>query len=213
MLQTVTYIGVRLSQSSLHGKESKIVLDFVFHAVDSGFQVLDLRFLAAGTWIPHTNRQWIPESLSCIPDSKVRISDFTSKDFPKAKSLGFRISLHVSNKLYSSYFNCQWILIENSCWPTISLKRVGPIAINIQRIVCILTMARNIFILKIRESRLLVVHERHNTAISCRHQDTLYLKNAHSSYLFYLINSDHDYTNNGNHHMLNCLEALTVSVC
>ena len=73
-------------------------------------------------------------------------------------------------------------------------------------------MARNIFILKIRESRLLVVHERQNTAISCRHQDTLYLKNANSSYLFYLFNSNYDYTNTGNHHMLNSLEALTVSV-
>lgn len=169
--------------------------------------------LFPGTWIPHTNRQWILESLSCIPGSKVRIPDFTSETFLQAKSLGFRISLHGSTKLYSSYFICQWILIENSCWPTISLKRVGPIAINIQRIVCILTMARNIFILKIRESRLLVVHERHNTAINCRHQDTLYLKNANSSYLLYLINSDHDYTNNGTHHVLNCLEALTVSVC
>ena len=98
---TDSHLGVRLSQSSFHGKESKIVLDFVFHAVDSGFQVLDLRFLAAGSWIPHTNRQWIPESLSCIPDSKVRISDFTSKDFSQAKSLGFRISLHGSTKLYS----------------------------------------------------------------------------------------------------------------
>ena len=96
-----SHLGVQLSQSSLHGKESKIVLDFVFHAVDAGFQVLDLRFLAAGTWIPHTNCQWIPESLSCIPDSKVRISDFTSKVFPQAKSLGFRISLHGTTKLYS----------------------------------------------------------------------------------------------------------------
>ena len=96
-----SHLGVQLSQSSLHGKKSKIVLDFVFHAVDAGFQVLDLRFLAAETWIPHTNCQWIPESLSCIPDSKVRISDFTSKDFPQAKSLGFRISLHGSIKLYS----------------------------------------------------------------------------------------------------------------
>ena len=111
------------------------------------------------------------------------------------------------------YFIYQWISRANSCWPTTTRKRVGPVAINIQRIVCILTMARNIFILKIRESRLLVVHERHNTAINCRHQDTLYLKNANSSYLCYLFNSNHDYTNTGNHHMFNSLEALTVSVC
>ena len=169
--------------------------------------------LSAGTWIPHTNRQWILESLSCSPDSKFRIPDFTSKNFPQAKSLGFRISFHGSTKLYSSYFIYQWNSVANSCWPTTTLKRVGPVAINIQRIVCILTMARNIFILKIRESRLLVVHERHNTAISCRHQDTLYLKNVNSSFVFHLNNSDHDYTNIGNHHMLNCLEALTVSVC
>ena len=59
-----------------------------FHAVDSGFFVHE-------TWIPDTNRQWIPDSLSCIPDSKAHDSWFYKQKFrgyriSQAKSLGFR---------------------------------------------------------------------------------------------------------------------------
>ena len=40
---------------SPHIRESKTMLDPGFHAVDSGFQVLDSRFLGRGTWIQESN--------------------------------------------------------------------------------------------------------------------------------------------------------------
>ena len=36
-------------------------------------------FFPSGTWIPDSNRYWDPGSLSCIPDSKARISDCKRK--------------------------------------------------------------------------------------------------------------------------------------
>lgn len=36
--------------------KAKTVLDFGFHGVDSGFQVLDSIFRFSGTWIPDSNR-------------------------------------------------------------------------------------------------------------------------------------------------------------
>ena len=54
--------------------ESKRVLDSGFYALDSGFQALDsdLFLVELGFWIPILSR--IPDSLSCIPESKVRDS-------------------------------------------------------------------------------------------------------------------------------------------
>ena len=49
-------------------KINKTVLDSEFQVVDSGNQVLDSWFFVSGTWIPDSNRQWDPNSLSCIPD-------------------------------------------------------------------------------------------------------------------------------------------------
>ena len=42
---------------SPHIRESKTVLDPEFHAVDSGFQVLDYGFLGRGTWIQESSGQ------------------------------------------------------------------------------------------------------------------------------------------------------------
>ena len=47
---------------------NKTVLDSEFQVVDSGNQVLDSWFFVSGTWILDSNRQWDPNSLSCIPD-------------------------------------------------------------------------------------------------------------------------------------------------
>ena len=58
-------------QFSPHVRESKKVLDSGFYAVDSGFQTLsvELEF-----WIPNVSR--IPDSLSCIPDTKAQDYEF-----------------------------------------------------------------------------------------------------------------------------------------
>ena len=46
-----------------HVRESKTVLDSRFHAVDSGFQVLETGLFISGTWIQS-------HSLNCIQDSQ-----------------------------------------------------------------------------------------------------------------------------------------------
>ena len=58
---------------SPHLRESKIVLDSGFHAVDSGFQVLYSRFLVSGTWIP---------IVSGIPDFYAQDPWFSTPQFP-----------------------------------------------------------------------------------------------------------------------------------
>ena len=70
---------------SPHVRESKIVLDSGFHTVDSELQELAwIPVFVSGTWIPVFSG--IPDSLSCIPDSKAK--DF---GFHKEKFSGFRI--------------------------------------------------------------------------------------------------------------------------
>ena len=69
---------------SPRARESKTVLDSVFHAVDSGFQLLDP---SLSQWNLESGFQslvgfGIPDSLSCIPDSKVQDSGFHKQKFP-----------------------------------------------------------------------------------------------------------------------------------
>ena len=54
--------------------ESKTVLDSGFHAMDSGFQIVDFEAFVSGIWIPDSNR-W-RDSVSCIPDPKAQDSRF-----------------------------------------------------------------------------------------------------------------------------------------
>ena len=54
--------------------ESKTVLDSGFHAMDSGFQIVDFGAFVSGIWIPDSNR-W-RDSVSCIPDPKAQDSRF-----------------------------------------------------------------------------------------------------------------------------------------
>ena len=61
-------------------RESKTVLDSRFHAVDSGFQVLDIELFVRGTWIPDANRWWDPDSLSVIPEAQDSV--FHKQKFP-----------------------------------------------------------------------------------------------------------------------------------
>ena len=58
-------------------------------------QVLDSGFFVSGNWIPDRNRWWIPESLSCIPDSKAQFSGFHSKNLLDS---GIPIPLHGAGK-------------------------------------------------------------------------------------------------------------------
>ena len=67
----VTAVGNTIREESPHVTESKTVLDSGFHALNSGFPVLDSRLLVKfGFWIPIFSR--VPVSLSCIPDSKAQ---------------------------------------------------------------------------------------------------------------------------------------------
>ena len=50
--------------------------------MDSGFEVLDSGFFIIETWIPDSSNKWDPDSLSCIPDSKVQDSRFHKQNFP-----------------------------------------------------------------------------------------------------------------------------------
>ena len=68
---------------SPHIREYKTVLDFEFHAKDSGFQELASNFMSVelGFWIPVVSG--IPDSLSRSPDFKAKnSSNSTSKNFP-----------------------------------------------------------------------------------------------------------------------------------
>ena len=98
------------SESSI--KESIIVLEFGFHAIDSGFQVCIPGFFVSGTWIPDCNHG-LPDSLSYIPDSKAQNSGFH-----KQKSSGFRNPLHELNpwkyKQFSSVSSSKWLRSEST---------------------------------------------------------------------------------------------------
>ena len=66
-------------------RESKSVLDSGFHTMDSGFFV-------TGTLIPDSDRQWDPDSLRCISDSKDQDSWICKQNIsriplPEAKSI------------------------------------------------------------------------------------------------------------------------------
>ena len=66
---------------SPHVRESKIVLDSGFHTANSELQELAwIPVFVSGTWIPIFTE--IPDSLSCIPDSKTHYSGFYKEIFP-----------------------------------------------------------------------------------------------------------------------------------
>ena len=82
----------RFREFSPYERESKTVLDSRFHAVDSavpgtGFQSLSMEL---GFWILIISG--IPDSLSCIPDSKAQHFHFHKQNFPDPR---IRIPLHV----------------------------------------------------------------------------------------------------------------------
>ena len=65
-----------------HVRESKTVMDSGFHAVDSGFRLLDSRpFSGLGFQIPVVSE--MPDSYSCIPDRKAQDSGFHKQKISK----------------------------------------------------------------------------------------------------------------------------------
>ena len=74
-------VMVRNSLVIDHLRESKTVLDSGFRIPGTGFQYLSVEL---GFWIPIVSG--IPDSFSCIPDSKTQDSRFHRQNFP-----GFRI--------------------------------------------------------------------------------------------------------------------------
>ena len=75
-------------------RESKTILDTGFCANDSGLKVLDSGFFVSGTWIP--------DYLSCIPDSKA-----LERDLVLPRKQKFRILLHGAiNDVSKQVNNC-----------------------------------------------------------------------------------------------------------
>ena len=68
---------------SPHVRESKTLLDSGFHAVDSGFQLLDSRSFSVKLWFPIRIVSGISDSYTCIPDSKTQDSGFHKQKFPR----------------------------------------------------------------------------------------------------------------------------------
>ena len=81
-----------MKATSPHVRESKTVLDSGFHAVDFGSQLLDSRSYTVelGFQIPIVGG--IPDSDSCIPDSKAQDSGFHKQKFPRFRILHAKIS-------------------------------------------------------------------------------------------------------------------------
>ena len=80
------YIFNMWSLWSPHVRESKALLDSGFHAVDSGFHLLDSRSSSVELGFRIRIVSEIPDSYTCIPDSKAQDSGFHKQKFP-----GFRI--------------------------------------------------------------------------------------------------------------------------
>ena len=76
-------------------------MDFRFHAVDSRFHVLDSGFFVSEIWIRIPIVSGIPDSLSCLPDSKAQDSGFHKQKFHAVS--GIRIPFHEVKTSYASW--------------------------------------------------------------------------------------------------------------
>ena len=85
-------------------RESKTVLNCRFHAVNSGFQVLDFGFFVSGTWISDFIREWNSGFLELYSDSKAYASGLW---IPLAKIS--RIPESGFPHIGRSVYNAQWI--------------------------------------------------------------------------------------------------------
>ena len=77
---------------SPHVRESKTLLDSGFHAVDSGFQLLDSRSFSVELGFRIRIVSGILDSYTCIPDSKAQDSGFHKQKFPRFRIPNAKIS-------------------------------------------------------------------------------------------------------------------------
>ena len=101
------------ARKSPHVRESKTLLDSGFHAVDSGFHLLDSRSFSVELGFRIRIVSGIPDSYTCIPDSKAQDSGFHKQKFPRFRIQNakiFRIPLHGATKSW-----VMWLLILSSC--------------------------------------------------------------------------------------------------
>ena len=75
-------ISVCPGNFSPHVRESKTLLDSGFHVVDSGFHLLDSRSFSVELGFRIRIVSGIPDSYTCIPDSKAQDSGFQMQKFP-----------------------------------------------------------------------------------------------------------------------------------
>ena len=114
-------------QKSPHVRESETLLDSGFHAVDSGFQSLDARSFSVELGFRIRIVSGIPDSYTCIPDSKAQDSGFHKQKFarfriPNAKFS--RIPLHVATEIFHALFA---VSVKRSLLASIfGRSRVGP---------------------------------------------------------------------------------------
>ena len=75
-----------------HVRESKTLLDSGFHAVGSGFHLLDSRSFSVELGFRIRIVSEIPDSYTCIPDSKAQDSGFHKQRFPRFRIPNAKIS-------------------------------------------------------------------------------------------------------------------------
>ena len=85
-------ISVCPGNFSPHVRESKTLLDSGFHAVDSGFHLLDSRSFSVELGFRIRIVSGIPDSYTCIPDSKAQDSGFHKQKFPRFRIPNAKIS-------------------------------------------------------------------------------------------------------------------------
>ena len=99
------YIFNMWSLWSPHVRESKELLDSGFHAVDSGFHLLDSRSFSVELGFRIRIVSGIPDSYTCIPDSKAQDSGFHKQKFPRFRIPNAKISrIPESGFLYMGRF-------------------------------------------------------------------------------------------------------------
>ena len=93
------YNNIKLVEKSVspvlfspHVRESKTLLDSGFHAVDSGFHLLDSRSFSVELGFRIRIVSGIPDSYTCIPNSKAQDSGFHKQKFPRFRIPNAKIS-------------------------------------------------------------------------------------------------------------------------
>ena len=120
-------------KNSYNVRESKTLLDSGFHAVDSEFHLLDFRSFSVELGFRIRIVSGIPDSYTCIPDSKAQDSGFHKQKFPRFRIPNANISrIPGSGFLYMDWKNsynvlqirCIKVLLQFT--PASKLRIAGP---------------------------------------------------------------------------------------